>query len=214
MKTPACHTPAAKTRGAADPSAEESAWKTKKAKQEPVGDPPGKVLVQGRLVSASCTDLRGFPCGRYGSLSSRAQRGRGGDPRAAGSKEVEFEVKTAQVQSTVWKRYLVQLGTAPVMYMCSAARGDSVEADTVLAVVDFSKKCCHPDAWTSWPMRLAISVLLVDAMSSMADVAAPAALGNQTKIVEEHTRSRLASTPRQQPSSNTFSVSKKKKLSK
>ena len=27
-------------------------------------------------------DLRGVPCGRYGSLSSHAQRGRGGDPRA------------------------------------------------------------------------------------------------------------------------------------
>ena len=67
-----------------------------------------------------------------------------------GSEEVEFEVKTAQGRSTLWKRYLVQLRTAPVMYKCWAVRGGgAVEADTVLAVVDFSKKQCHPDAWTT-----------------------------------------------------------------
>ena len=43
---PSCHTPAAKSSGAADPPAEEPAWKTKKAKKEPVSDPSGKVLIQ------------------------------------------------------------------------------------------------------------------------------------------------------------------------
>ena len=51
-----------------------------------------------------------------------------------GSEEVEFEVKMAQAESTVWKRYLVRIGTVPVTYKCSAARGCAVEADTVLAV--------------------------------------------------------------------------------
>ena len=47
------------------------------------------------------------------------------------SEEVEFELKTAQGQSTMWKRYLVQLGTVPVTYKCSAPRGGAVEADRV-----------------------------------------------------------------------------------
>ena len=62
---------------------------------------------------------------------------------------VEFEVKTAQGQSTVWKRYMVQLETVPVTYKCLAAIGGAVEADTFLAVVDYTKKHCHPDTWAT-----------------------------------------------------------------
>ena len=58
-------------------------------------------------------------------------------------------MKTAQGQSTMWKRYLVQLGTVPVTYKCWAPRGGAVEADTALAVVDLTKKHCRPDAWTT-----------------------------------------------------------------
>ena len=65
----------------------------------------------------------------------------------AGSEEIEFEVETSQGQSTMWKRYLVQLGDVPVTYKCSAPRGGAVEADTFLVVIGFPKKYCHPDAW-------------------------------------------------------------------
>ena len=65
----------------------------------------------------------------------------------AGSEEIEFEVKTSQGQSTMWKRCLVQLGDVPVTYKCSAPRGGAVEADTSLLVVGFPKKYCHSDAW-------------------------------------------------------------------
>ena len=41
---------------------------------------------------------------------------------------------------------MVQLGTVPVTYKCSAPRGGAVEDDTALAVVDLTKKHCHPDA--------------------------------------------------------------------
>ena len=47
---------------------------------------------------------------------------------------------------TMWKRYLVQLGTVPVTYKCWAPRGGAV---TALAVVDLTKKHCHPDARTT-----------------------------------------------------------------
>ena len=43
-------------------------------------------------------------------------------------------------------------GNCSVTYKCSA-----VEADIFFAVVDFSKKHCHPDAWTTtthWPRKL------------------------------------------------------------
>ena len=65
----------------------------------------------------------------------------------AGSEEIEFEVKTSQGQSTMWKRYLVQLRDVPVTYKCSAPRGGAVEVDTSLAVIGFQKKYCHSDAW-------------------------------------------------------------------
>ena len=58
----------------------------------------------------------------------------------AGSEVIEFEVKTSQGLSTVWKRYLVQLGDVPVTYKCSAPRAGAVEADTSLVVIGFHKK--------------------------------------------------------------------------
>ena len=71
----------------------------------------------------------------------------------AGSEEIEFEVKTSQGLSTMWKRYLVQLGDVPVTYKFSAPRGGAVEADTSLVVIGFHKKYCHPDAWKTATTR-------------------------------------------------------------
>ena len=71
----------------------------------------------------------------------------------AGSEEIEFEVKTSQGLSTMWKRYLVQLGDVPVTYKCSPPRGGAVEADTSFVVIGFTKKYCHPDAWKTATTR-------------------------------------------------------------
>ena len=134
------------------------------SKKEQVSDLPAKVLIQDGWsvpVLQTFEDFRMADTGVCLATRSEAEEAihelRSGKVLAIliaqqvkdGSEEVEFDVKTAEGQSTVWKRYLVQLGTAPVMYKCSAARGGAVKADTVLAVVDFSKKHCHPDASTT-----------------------------------------------------------------
>ena len=71
----------------------------------------------------------------------------------AGSEEIEFEAKTSQGLSTMWKRYMVQLGDLPVTYKCSAPRGGAVEADTSFVVIGFHKKYCHSDAWKTATTR-------------------------------------------------------------
>ena len=115
----------------------------------------------GRMVGSRCSCIRGIPFGRYGSLSRHAKRGRRSASCArekglailttkqveVGPEEVEFELKTAQGQSLMQKRYLVQLGDVPVTHKCSAPKGGAVEADAALVVVDLTKKHCHPDAW-------------------------------------------------------------------
>ena len=137
---------------------------TKKTKKELVSALPAKVLIQDGwsvLVVRTFEDFRVADRGVCPATRSEAEEtirglrsGKGLPILTAkqvkdGPEEVEFEVKTVQSQSIVWKRYLVQLGTVAVTYKCSAARGGAVEADTVLAVIDFSKKHCHPDAWAT-----------------------------------------------------------------
>ena len=65
----------------------------------------------------------------------------------AGSEEIEFEVKTSQGLSTMWKCDLVQLGDVPVTYKCSAPRGGALEADTFPFIDRF------PTQGTAIPMR-------------------------------------------------------------
>ena len=100
-------------------------------KQERASERPVKVLIQD---GCSIPVLQTFEDFRLADTGVCVAMLRSGKVLAIlmtkqvedGSEEVGFEVKTAQGQSTVWKRYLVQLGTAPVMYKCSAARGGAV----------------------------------------------------------------------------------------
>ena len=114
----------------------------------------------GRQVSSCDTVLRRFSFRRYWCLSVLAKRAeeailelRSNQGLASlttkniiGLVEVEFEVKTVQGQSAMWKRYLVQLGATPVTFKCSAPKGGHVEADTSLVVVDCQKLHCYSDA--------------------------------------------------------------------
>ena len=154
----------AKNSGTAGPSDEEFAWKTKRARKDSVHESTSRMLVQDGWSVPVVQKFEAFRMTETGVyLASRGEaeeamrelRSEKGlailttKQVESGSEEVEFEVKTDQGKSTVWKRYLVQLGAVPVTYKCSAPRGGAVEADTVLAVIDLTKKHCHPDAWTT-----------------------------------------------------------------
>ena len=80
----------------------------------------------GWMVCSRCSLIRGIPAGRHGYLSRHTKRDRRGDARvalvrwtcyshdrkqiAAGSEEIDFEVKTSQGLSTMWKRYFGAAG--------------------------------------------------------------------------------------------------------
>ena len=116
----------------------------------------------GWMVCSRCSLIRGIPVADTGICfatrseeeeAMRELRSGGGltilttKQIVAGSEEIEFEVKTSQGLSIMWKRYLVQLGDVPVTYKCSAPRGGAAEADTSLVVIGFHNKYCHPDPW-------------------------------------------------------------------
>ena len=94
---------------------------------------PTRVFVLPREVRqkrrcASC-ELGNWTC--YSHRQSRSKLRR---------KRSSSKSKTSQGLSTMWKRYLVQLGDVPVTYKCSAPRGGAVEADTSLVVIGFQQK--------------------------------------------------------------------------
>ena len=100
----------------ADPSAEESAWKTKKAKKELVSDPPAKVFIQDGwsvLVVQTFEDCRMADTG-----VCQAARGEAEEAIRELRSEKGLAILTTKagqrlVKKVHWKRYLVQLGTVP-----------------------------------------------------------------------------------------------------
>ena len=83
----------------------------------PVIQPP-KISVWSTLVSVWCREAQDA------ILELRSNHGLAflTTKNIFGLVEVEFEVKTAQGQSAMWKRYLVQLGCTPATFKCSAPK--------------------------------------------------------------------------------------------
>ena len=149
--TPGCLITETKLLDMVDPATVNADWNIVKNKKEHVRDPSAKVIVQDgwsapviqsfeefRLVdSGVCRASRSEA--EEAILELRSEKGLAflTTKNISGSVEVEFEVKTAQGQSAMWKLYLFQLGSTPVTCKCSAPQGGHVEADTALVVVDF-----------------------------------------------------------------------------
>ena len=104
---------------------QDSSWKIKKNKKEPERDPSVRELVQDGWSAPVIQSFEDFPLVEPGVclvsrrqaaeaiLEWRSQKGLAflTTKNIFGAFEVELEVKTAQGQSAMWKRYLVQLGS-------------------------------------------------------------------------------------------------------
>ena len=158
VKAQARHTPATNSVASVVHPAADAAWKAKKTKSGPAERHFCQVIIQDGWSVPVVHSFEGFRLADTGiCLATRSEteeamrelRLGGGlavlttKQIVAGSEEIEFEVKTSQGLSTMWKRYLVQLGDVPVTYKCSAPRGEAVEADTSLAVIGFHRKYCQ-----------------------------------------------------------------------
>ena len=119
VKAQARHTPATNSIASMVHPAADSSWKTKEAKSGPARDTSGKVIIQDGWSVPIVHSLEEFGLADTGiclatrSEAEKAMRElRSGSGLAilttkqieAGSEEIEFEVKTSQGLSTMWKR--------------------------------------------------------------------------------------------------------------